>query len=173
MKETADGDKWSLIDDEWGGIDEEIIDVIRLLNDYGIVTDGSCAGHIDRASPVPFVSVFQFDKEGKFLSDETVKMLARVRALLDEFYCNRQVNEQVKIITETPAFIHNGGRLWSQWRSEVAKRVAVRKVGTEIPRPILTEAECEERRALLPTLQQEFFDFARFIEKQARDNNTM
>ncbi len=156
--------------DEWCGIDKNIESVVAALNARGIRTSGSCEGHSNLNSPVPWVSISAGTEaeERGMLAKENDKLRAKTQALLDEFYQNRSVAENVKIVISNGVasfWLHNGGELFKAWRKYVDEIVESKKSGKPITlrRP---QEGIEDFESQLPILQKEFQDFAEFLKSK-------
>lgn len=154
--------------DEWCGIDKNIEGIVTALNERGIRTSGSCEGHRDINSPVPWVSISAGTdaEERGMLAKENDALRSKIQALLDEFYRNRSSDEDVMIvITKGVAsfWLHNGGELFKEWRKYVDEIVENKKSG----KPITLRHPQENVKnfeSLLQRLQKEFQDFAEFLK---------
>lgn len=156
-----------LINDDWGGIDKEILDAVTALNVLGIVTDGSCYGHTDKSSPAPWIGVGANPGHDEKLAEETKIAKTKMQLLLDEFYANRPTQESVKIIIDDfggsdSFWIHNGGEEWLEWRAGVDDIVAKIKRG-EKPTG-LTDERKAKRAKTLPIYQKEMDEFSAFLK---------
>ncbi len=156
--------------DEWCGIDKNIESVVAALNVRGIRTSGSCEGHKDHGSPVSWVSISaEVDAEERgLLAKENDALRAKTQALLDEFYQNRSVVEDVKIVISNGVasfWLHNGGELFKTWRKYVDGVVENKKSG----KPITLKSPqggIEDIESRLLKFKKEFQDFAEFLKSK-------
>ena len=158
------------MNDEWGGIDKEILDAVVSLNKLGIITDGSCYGHIDKSSPAPWIGVGANPEHNEKLAEETKIAKEKMQLLLDEFYANRPTSESVKIIIDDfggsdSFWIHNGGEEWKEWRVDVDEVVAKIKRG-EKPTGYFNDERKAKRAKTLPLYQKEMDEFSAFLKKR-------
>lgn len=101
------------------GIDSGIKDSVIAFNAYGLPTSQSCEGHLDPEdghNPYlgPWVEVYPNEpkQEGWEYDDnlrdqvinESDKYLTKAKSLLDEFYTNREVANDVKLTTDQIAY---------------------------------------------------------------------
>ena len=152
------------IDDEWGGVDEKIKELVLALNFLGIRTTGSCEGHVDRSCPVPWVKVAaEKDKDNKVLLEKT-------RALLDEFYKDREVEQDERISIDGSAnfgfWIYSGGEAYKKWRADGRERVIRREGGEEVLKEVISPEEQVIRAKKLPTYQKEMDVFRDFLKEK-------
>ncbi len=158
------------MNDEWGGIDKEILDAVVSLNKLGIITDGSCYGHIDKSSPAPWIGVGANPEHDEKLAEETKIAKSKMQLLFDEFYTKRPTSENVKIIIDDfggsdSFWIHNGGEEWKGWRVDVDEVVAKIKRG-EKPTGYFNDERKARRAKTLPIYQKEMDEFAAFLKKK-------
>lgn len=155
----------SALNDEWGGIDKEILDTVVSLNKLGIITDGSCYGHLDKSSPAPWIGVGASPDATK---EDTEIAKEKIYLLLNEFYANRIVSESTKLIVDDFGgsdhfWIHNGGEEWKEWRIDVDDIVERIKRG-EKPTGYFNDARKAKRAKTLPIYQKEMDEFAVFLK---------
>lgn len=104
--ETAE--KFRKVTDKLGKpIDAGIFDTVMALNVLGVPTTMSCEGHLDHGLPYPWVDIGwpspEFPVEirlpGKVLSNKPPSPdMGKMQSLLDEFYCDRTVPPDRRII---------------------------------------------------------------------------
>ena len=148
--------------DEWGGVDEKIQDLVSTLNALGALTTSSCEGHIDHGSPAPWVKVTTHNEA------QDKEIFQKTSELLDEFYKNREVPADVRLVTEganAGFWLHNGGGVWSRWRKEVNERVEKIKRG-EKTNEAIDQKELGARAEKLPVYQKEVVAFVEFLKKK-------
>src|ERR1700681_834459 len=97
-------------------MDKKIRPVISILNSLGIPTTGSCQGHIDHGAPAPWIKVTPTRAR------DFTPMLRKVKAHLRDFYENRTVPDDARIVTQkanSGFWVHNGGGSYDHWRAFV------------------------------------------------------
>ena len=149
------------IEDEWGGIDEGIKPLVFELNRLGFPTSGSCEGHIDHGYPGPWVSIHPAEGESE-------KLMARMSALLAEFYAGRDVppEERISILPGHNGFwIYAGGEKFIEFREFINAYAKRKAEGEDSSKPELSEEEKARREKLLPKLQAEINSFVLFLKK--------
>jgi hypothetical protein len=150
------------ISDEWGGIDEQIQNLVTALNALKISTTGSCAGHVDHGAPAPWVKITP-------TITKNLDAVTTTKRLLLEFYKNRIVPADVRISIEKANvgfWIHNGGKAYTAWRKAVNQRAAQREKSVT-KKEYIALREQQKRAKTLPEYQKEISLFAKFLKKKS------
>lgn len=145
-------------------IDKNITPLVCALNKTGISTTGSCAGHASRLSPAPWVKI-----TGKS-ETKNREMRKMVNALLTDFYRDRKVRSDIRIVIDDGNFgfwIHNGGASYARWRRAVERSAERIQEGKKGVRYLI---ETEKRKKNIRLYQREIEAFTNFL-KSARDQH--
>lgn len=160
--------------DEWGGIDENIKKAVYSFNTAGFKTAGSCEGHADYGSPVPWVYVAAGDEsagsavgEVLILKEKNKILFAQVNAAIKEFYADRNMSEELKIATTSGKWgfwIHSDKKAFVAWRDEIDALVVKKEKGEEYIKREISETEKIQRAEKLSMYQAEMEKFAEFVK---------
>lgn len=137
-------------------IDLKIKNLVSILNRLGITTTGSCEGHIDHGSPVPWVKI-NSEKE----------LRNKVTSLLKVFYKNRKLQStaKLKIKSGKAGFWLYSGQDFLAWRKIVDKKAKMIAAGRKIKKEVISQQEQLRRKSSLPIFQEEIKLFGEFLKK--------
>lgn len=145
-------------------IDLKIKNLVSILNRFGIPTTGSCEGHIDHGSPVPWVKI-NSDKGLSFLRVKELRN--KITSLLKVFYENRKVQSTAKLRIKSgkAGFWLYSGQDFLAWRKIVDNRAKMIATGHKIEKEIVGHKEQVRRKSNLPVFQEEIRLFGEFLKK--------
>jgi len=166
--------KFTKIKDEWRGIDRKILKPVIALNLIGFRTSGSCEGHLNKNSPVPWIKIspsLKIKDKNKILKNCEFK----IKKLLKLFYKNKKIiNKKAQLVITKGNYgfwIHPNKILFKKWRKIVLKSAIFNqnnknkkikkldKIKKEFAFPKITKKE-------LSVYRKEFNLFADFILKK-------
>jgi len=165
--------KFNNIKDEWGGVDKKILKAVVALNLIGLNTSGSCEGHLNKNSPLPWIKIsppLKAKNKDNVIKDYELK----IRKLLKLFYKNKKnLNDKTKLVITKGNYgfwLHPNKNLFKKWRKFVLKNVSfyknkknLYKIKKEFILPKINKKE-------LDLYQKEFNLFADFILKDFLNN---
>lgn len=103
---------------------------------------------------------------------ENLKLRKLVSGFLSEFYKNRRVPKDNRIVVEAARrsfWIHNGGEDYVKWREKGKAIVRMREAGEVVKSKPLSSAEVIKRKKKLPIYQKEMNAFAVFLDSKKND----
>lgn len=145
-------------------IDSKIKGIVLVLNQLGVTTTGSCEGHINHGSPVPWVKI---NSDKGLLSSQAKELRNKVALLLKDFYKNRKVLPTFKLNIKSgkAGFWLYSGKDFLAWRKIVDNRAKIIATGRKIKKEIIGNQERAIRKSNLPIYQEEIRLFAEFLKK--------
>jgi hypothetical protein len=147
-------------------IDRRIRGLVLALNKCGIPTSGSCEGHVDHGSPAPWIKVSPASDAMKYGKGTQVRQ--RILDYLREFYSNRSVPRDVRIVIENAHvgfWVHNGGDAYASWRSAVNRNTATIRRGRNLRPQHINKIERIRRSSRLPMYRKEMEAFEAFLAR--------
>jgi|HubBroStandDraft_6_1064221.scaffolds.fasta_scaffold23464_5 hypothetical protein len=160
-------------------IDRQIRSLVLVLNGRSIPTSGSCEGHVDRGSPAPWIKVTPLGKTAQLRSGRERRgngneVRHRILGYLKQFYRNRSVPKDVRIVIERARigfWMHNGGSAYASWRSYVKRNAANVRRRQKAKASKTNEKEQICRSNKLPIYQGEMKAFAAFLKQEVRESS--
>lgn len=132
------------------------------LNRLEITTSGSCQGHIDHGAPAPWIKI---NSKNILSVIQVLKLKKHLSSLLKDFYKDRKVSIDIKLRIKSgqAGFWLYSGADFSEWRKIVDKRAKMIAAGKKIKRAVISQAEKNRRKKILPARQAEMGAFADFL----------
>ncbi len=163
--------------DEFGGIDENIKTAVYNFDSAGLITTGSCEGHADKSSPVPWIHVVAKDEPSVSAGTEEAtkwkkkneELRAKIDTVIEEFYNDRNVPEDLRVATLSGNWgfwIFCDKDAFAKWRYEVDVVVVQKEKGEPHAKHSFSESEKAERAEKLPLYYQGMDAFSEFLKKR-------
>lgn len=159
-------------------IDSGIRETVVALNVIGLPPEASCEGHLDRGCPHPWIDIEEPNEPERYKSgtkqetdeykrweDKNRELRGLAKTLIEEFYSERNVSNDVKIGIRDYGGgrfrIQNGDRVFLGDREYGIKKIRESKLAKD-----LTPEERKKLEQILPELRAEMDDFADFIKEK-------
>ncbi len=141
---------------KWRHYNEEEI-YKEVASKYGITVEDVLSGEVEEADNEATLRAYEQDQtpEGVAWDNENFKLYERAKELLDEFYKDREVSENVRVIVEKGydnVTLHNGGDDYDNYDQESYEK--------------LTEEEKKQLAERLRHYQEEIKIFTEFLRQK-------